>query len=64
MDRLVTGPSFGVSQRPYQGLPNEVQFGDETRRELPAGVVYRLRELGPEKVGSVNLAPKQWMQGG
>ena len=24
-----------------QGLPNEVQFGEETRRELPVGVVYR-----------------------
>lgn len=33
-----------------QGLPNEVQFGEETRRELPVGVVYRLETWNYEEV--------------
>eukprot|EP00434_Breviolum_minutum_P029851 symbB.v1.2.026393.t1/scaffold2597.1/size120538/1 len=38
------GDTVNTAARMMQkGLPNEVQFGDETRRELPAGVVYRTR---------------------
>jgi hypothetical protein len=39
-----------VSCSAVQGLPNEVQFGEETRRELPVGVVYRLETWNYEEV--------------
>lgn len=38
------GDTVNTAARMMQkGLPNEVQFGEETRRELPVGVVYRSR---------------------
>ena len=41
-----------------KGLPNEVQFGEETRRELPVGVAYR-RAFFDQRFGPLVLKSLQ-----